>query len=393
MNRFALLTTSMLALLVYGAAQDEEGGGEICPKFNACKKSESKEKTECPDCGKSKIPADYAFCASCARKANVCSRCGLPKTATGGKKAKNIDEAADMLEEKRLREVLTYLASDELEGRCAGYPGNDKATQYHADIYKKAGLKPGNGDSFFQEVAGRFVKPARNTLAILEGTDLKDQYIVIGGHNDHVGKSGAGAPGQQMGGPQGGDNIWNGADDNGSGSTTVTVLSEVLARSGLKPRRSILFMTFCGEEWGMVGSRHFCANPTVAKDKIVAMINVDMIGRMNAAMELNVYGLGTEDGNEWEALMDKHGAKLSIKVGKIQGTKIGGGDSDHSSFRDIGIPCMFFFEGGPMQPDYHRVTDSVEKINFPGMTKVGKMIMQVLWELANTDKRWTFKKT
>ncbi len=391
MNRLSFVLSAWIAFLPLGVAQDN---GDICPKFNACKKSEAKDKKECPHCNKAKIPSDYAFCAACAKKENVCSRCGLPKVAGagGGKKAKNIDEAAEMLEEKRLREVLTYLSSDELEGRCAGYPGNDKATQHHADIYKKAGLKPGNGDSYFQEVAGRFVKPARNTLAILEGTDLKDQWIVIGGHNDHVGKAGAGPPGQQIGGTQGGDTIWNGADDNGSGSTTVTCIAEVLAKSGLKPRRSILFMTFVGEEWGMVGSRHFCANPTIPKDRIIAMINVDMIGRMNGGLELNLYGLGTEDGNEWEDMVDKHGAKQGLKIGKIQTTKIGGGDSDHSSFRDIGIPDMFFFEGGKMQPDYHRVTDSIEKINFPGMTKVGKMIITVLWEMANTDKKWTFKK-
>lgn len=388
----------LVPALLWAIGQDDPApppeDPQICTKQNKCKKSETKEKKECPDCGKRRIQADYAYCTTCARKRDVCSRCGLGETpgaaGGGGRRAKDIDEAASFIRADDLRELLSFIAGDELEGRCAGYPGNDKATERYAEIYKRAGLKPGSGDGYFQpvQVGG---KASRNTIAVLEGTDLKSEYIFIGGHHDHVGMAGAGPPRQQIGGAQGGDKIWNGADDNGSGSTSVVTIARVLAESGLRPRRTIVFMTFTGEEWGMVGSKHYCRNLIFPKDQTIAMINVDMIGRMNAANDLNVYGLGTEDGNEWEALADRLGGKLGLKIKQIQGTRIGGGDSDHSSFRDIGIPDMFLMEGGPMQPDYHRVTDEVEKINFAGMERTARFALLLVWELANTDKRWKFK--
>jgi hypothetical protein len=307
-------------------------------------------------------------------------------------KAGDVSTVLERITEESIRKIVTYLASDELEGRGSGYPGNDKATEYIAAIYKAAGLKPvGDKDekgepSYYQHFNAPNRRRTRNTVALLEGTDLKDEIVVIGGHHDHLGRGSQAPMGQSLGRAQGDDDIWNGADDNGSGSSTVVAIAKAFGESGVKPRRSILFMTFSGEEWGLVGSRHYCANPIFPLNKTVAMINMDMVGR-NPERPVKIQGLATSEGGFFERIAKRAVETTGLKAELVGTPSVGGGDSDHSSFIARGVPALFFFTG--LHGDYHRVTDHVDKLAIDNMAKIGKTAAWILWELASSDDKAT----
>ncbi|HLG42027.1 MAG TPA: M20/M25/M40 family metallo-hydrolase [Planctomycetota bacterium] len=303
----------------------------------------------------------------------------------------DVTPVLEKITEESIRKIVSHLASDELEGRGAGYPGNDKATEYIAGIYKAAGLKPvGDKDeasgepTYFQHFNAPNRRKTRNTVAFLEGSDLKDEIVVIGGHHDHLGKGSQAPFGQALGRPQGDDDIWNGADDNGSGSSTVVAIAKAFGESGVKPRRSILFMTFSAEEWGLVGSRHYCSNPIFPLAKTVAMINMDMVGR-NADRPVKIQGLATDEGDLFDRIARKAVEATGLNAEFVGTPSVGGGDSDHSSFIARGVPAMFFFTG--LHGDYHRVTDHVDKLAIDNMAKIGKTAAFMLWELATGDAK------
>src|SRR5262245_27644165 len=169
------------------------------------------------------------------------------------------ESALNLITEDLLRKHATYLAGDELEGRQAGYEGNRKAAAYIVGIMKEAGLKPvGDPDdagrpTFYQSF--RIWKlETKNCLGLLEGSDpdLKKEILVVGAHFDHLGiADNEGPPSRRSDRPRGDDRIWNGADDNGSGTSTVLALVKAFGEGKLRPKRSILFMAFSGEEGGL----------------------------------------------------------------------------------------------------------------------------------------------
>jgi hypothetical protein len=360
---------------------------DICSQFNRCHSQHDKERVKCPKCDRNSIPKEDALCRGCAAKDQVCMHCGLPKVASARKRALSIEEAAALIKPEDMRKLLSHIASDEMKGRLAGSPEHMKLTEEFAEIYRKAGFKPAAGGSFFQDlsVGGR---PSRNVCAFLEG-ERKDEIILYGGHSDHVGVAGNGPPMQQKGGAVGGDTIFNGADDNGSGTATVLTIARVMGEAGLKPKRSILFMNWTGEEWGLVGSKHNAKNLLAPKPSILAVVNTDMLGRYGSKGSVQVYGLGTEAGNDFEAIVQKCCDKAGVKANLQQPSRVGGGDSDHSSYRDIGIPGMFWFTG--THADYHRVTDHADKIDYDGLSKIARAVLFTLWEMANSDSRWGFQ--
>jgi hypothetical protein len=375
------------ALLLLLPLQDSE----FCSKFNKCHTEHDKEKIKCPKCEKNQIPKNDALCSSCASKEKVCMHCGKPKegTAPAAKKGKckNIDEAVAAIKADDLRKLLMHIASDEMKGRLAGSPEHTKLTDEYAEIYKKAGLKPAWQGAYIQPVDIRG-RQSRNVCAMLEG-QKSDEVIIYGAHSDHIGVVGGGPPGQQKGGANGNDQIFNGADDNGSGSTCLITVARVLGESGLKPKRTILFINWTGEEWGLVGSKHNAQNPCVPKEHILAVINTDMLSRYSLKNKVFIGGLGTEAGNDWETICQKCCDKAGIQCELSQPSRIAGGDSDHSSYRDIGIPGMFWWTG--MHSDYHTVNDNPDKCDYGGMEKVARAVALVLWELANSDKKWQFQ--
>jgi hypothetical protein len=298
-------------------------------------------------------------------------------------------QAIEVIEPDLLRKHLTYIASDEMEGRGGGYPGAIKATRYIADFYQAVGLKPiGDKDedgrpTYFQhfEFSGR--RP-RNTIGLLEGSDpkLRNEYVVVGAHHDHVGIQGQRAGGK-IGGPKGDDAIWNGADDNGSGTVAVMALAKAFTDAKLRPRRSIIFMTFGAEEVGLVGSRYYVGNPVFPLESHVMMLNMDMIGRGQLQRATRVGGMATARGDILRDAVTRAAEAADLQVSLRDGY---GGGSDMASFGARKVPVISVMENGP-NGDYHRVTDHADKINYEYMTRVTHMVLLTLVAIADGDDR------
>lgn len=221
---------------------------------------------------------------------------------------------------------------------------------------------------------------SRNVVAMLPGIDsvLKNQYVVVGAHFDHLG----------MGGPGSGSRaldtiaIHNGADDNASGVAEVIELAEKAA-SEKKNRRSIIFVSFSGEEMGLVGSKAFTNDPPVPTDKMVAMLNFDMVGRLDTTTNaLSIGGTGTA--KESESILKKLNTGFDLAM-----SPEGVGPSDHASFYLQNIPVLFFSTGA--HPDYHTPFDDADRINYEGEKKVTEYSYKVMMDIANRDSALTFQ--
>ena len=236
----------------------------------------------------------------------------------------------------------------------------------------------------------------QNVVGILEGSDpvLKNEYVAVGAHYDHVGMNPF-APGP--------DKIWNGADDDGSGTVAVMSIAKAMAEGAQKPKRSILFIWHAGEEKGLWGSEYFADNPTVPINSIVTQLNIDMIGRYqnpgdenhpqnkNLPKQGEVFTIGA-------SMMSTELGQIADSVNKSFlnlgfNTKYDGPDhpeqffyrSDHFNYAKKGIPIIFFMDGS--HQEYHQPGDHVDKINFDSMEKTTKTIFAIGWELANRANR------
>jgi Zn-dependent M28 family amino/carboxypeptidase len=242
-----------------------------------------------------------------------------------------------------------------------------------------------------------------NVVGLIEGSDprLKDTYVAFGAHYDHVGYAegevGQGSAGQIRNGARGRvtagaieDRVWNGADDDGSGTVTIMGMAKAFA-TGPKPRRSLIFVWHSGEEKGLWGSRFFADYPTVPMDKIVAQVNMDMVGRNrdNKAEEANtVYIVGSDRiSTEFHNItVDANGAltkplKLDYEMNDPTDLEQIYYRSDHYSYAAKGVPIVFLTTG--LHPDYHANTDSVEKINFEKMARIGQYAFEIGMRTAN----------
>lgn len=238
----------------------------------------------------------------------------------------------------------------------------------------------------YQVVKSKTPVEAYNVMGYLEGTDKKDEVIVISSHYDHVGVSSEGE-------------VFNGADDDGSGTVSVTEIAEAFAlaaKDGIKPRRSILFLNVTGEEKGLLGSEYYSENPIYPLANTVTNINIDMVGRIDYEYDKEenkdyVYVIGSE-------MLSSHLKKIN-EYNNITYTNLtldyrydAADDpnrfyyrSDHYNFAKHNIPVIFFFNG--VHDDYHQVTDTVDKIEFPLMTKRAQLIFYTTWDLANRDEK------
>jgi Zn-dependent M28 family amino/carboxypeptidase len=235
--------------------------------------------------------------------------------------------------------------------------------------------------------------PTQNVVAKIEGSDpqLKHEYVAVGAHYDHVG----------VGNPVNGDAIFNGADDDGSGTVAVLAMAEALAK-GPRPKRSFLFVWHCGEEKGLWGSEYFVEHPTVPLGQIVAQFNIDMIGRGRKAGDSNpqnaglsgpeeIYVIGskmmsTELGQISEAVNNSYlKLKFNYKYDDPKDSERLFYRSDHYNYAKKGIPIIFYFDG--IHEDYHRPSDHVEKIDFQKMEKVTRTILATAWEVADRAGR------
>lgn len=288
-----------------------------------------------------------------------------------------------------IRRDIAYLASDALEGRLTGTPGGDSAASYIARRYKSLGLTMLTPDylqrfdalSAEDAHAGRTEpRKTENVVALLRGSDpvLRDQYVVVGAHFDHLGRSTTFAQD-----PEAKDAIRNGADDNASGTAAVLELARLFRTH--PPRRSIIFANFSGEELGLLGSQWFVAHSPVPLDRVVAMINFDMVGRLKDD-KLIVYGTGTA--TELASLLDSANTALDGGSLSVRGVGDGYGPSDQTSFYAKDIPVLHFFTD--QHEDYHRATDDVEKINAGGEARIVELAMRVVRNLADRPSHLTF---
>ncbi len=213
-----------------------------------------------------------------------------------------------------------------------------------------------------------------NVVAFLRGSDLADEVVIIGAHYDHVGKLGQPTC---RGSEDPSDTICNGADDNASGSAVVLAIARALGESGYRPRRTLVFVHFSGEELGLHGSRALANDPPdafpFAGTKTVAMVNVDMVGRATTG---GLQVLGTETSHAWQPLLERH-AKPGLSVSYPASV----GRSDHISFHHLGIPVVHFFTGE--HEDYHHTSDSSEKIDRPGLQVVASLALAVSRDLGD----------
>ncbi|WP_439487511.1 M28 family peptidase [Algoriphagus sp.] len=225
-----------------------------------------------------------------------------------------------------------------------------------------------------------------NVMGYLEGSDKKDELIVVSSHYDHIGVSSTGE-------------VFNGADDDGSGTVSVTEIAEAFAlaaKDGVKPRRSILFLNVTGEEKGLLGSEYYSDHPIFPLENTVANFNIDMVGRIDyeyqdAENTDFVYVIGSEMlSTDLKKILEYNNITYSDLILDYRYDAEDDPNrfyyrSDHYNFAKHNIPVAFFFNG--VHDDYHQVTDTVDKIEFPLMEKRAKLIFYTVWDVANRENR------
>jgi len=298
----------------------------------------------------------------------------------------------NLISEKDLKTMLYVVASDEMEGRETGSKGQKKAGLYIIEQYQKNGIPfPKSASDYYQHVPAAFLNAkynsnlpdSENIWAYIEGSEKPDEVLVISAHYDHVGINNG--------------EIYNGADDDASGTVALIEMAKAFAKAkkeGHGPKRSILFLHVTGEEHGLHGSRYYSENPLFPLANTIADINIDMIGRRDTEHPNTnnyVYVIGadrlssdlhniTVSQNEKYTKVD-----LDFKFNDPKDPNRFYERSDHYNFAKHGIPSVFFFNG--VHADYHKKSDTPEKIEYDALTKRTKLAFVVAWELANRENR------
>ena len=284
--------------------------------------------------------------------------------------------AANSITSDELKSHVDILADDSFEGREAGTRGGYAAGGYLVKQLQSRSLKPaGENGTYFQS----FGRGYRNVLGLLEGSDpdLKQEVIVVAAHYDHVGYGSR----SNSYGPWG--YIHNGADDNASGISGLLETIDALLAMKLAPRRSVLFAFFDGEEKGLLGSKQWVADPSLALRRVVFMINVDMIGRMqNDRVEV----FGSRSARGLRRLLSESNVLTSLKLDFNWEMKE---NSDHYSFYAQRIPTLMMHTG--LHSDYHRPSDDANRINVPGMQHAAQLLFATTYELATRAELSSFR--
>ena len=296
-----------------------------------------------------------------------------------------------------LKDYLYVLASDSLQGRETGTAGQIDAANYIANFFKEIGIPPYKYNTYFQKFKVRLVKrygkqnkknnnkyvKGENIIGFIEGSDLKDEIVVITAHYDHLGVKEDTL-------------IYNGADDNGSGTSAIMEIAQAFMlakKEGNGPRRSVLIMPVSGEEKGLLGSKYYTDNPIYPLENTIANLNVDMIGRIDQNHDNPdyVYLIGSDRLSSELHQISEDINKQYFNL-ELDYTFNAEDDpnryyyrSDHYNFAKNNIPVIFYFNG--IHEDYHKPTDTVEKINFEKIQKISRYIFLTAWELANRDER------
>ncbi|HEX5705729.1 MAG TPA: M20/M25/M40 family metallo-hydrolase [Pyrinomonadaceae bacterium] len=291
-----------------------------------------------------------------------------------------------------LRGHVSFLASDALEGRNAPSRGLDVAAEYVAAQFRRAGLEPaGEAGSYFQTATltsrrePGVTYQSRNVAAVLRGSDpaLRDTYVIVSAHYDHVGVRET---------AEGEDKIFNGANDNASGTAAVMEIAATLASLKRRPRRSILFVAFTAEEKGLLGSRYYGQHPLVPLEKTVAQVNMEVLGRTDDSEGPQVGTLAVTgfDYSEVGETLRAAGEQVGVRVYKHPtNSDAFFARSDNEPLAALGVPAHTV-GAAFMYPDYHRAGDHWEKLDYANMERVVRAVTLGVYTIANDarEPRW-----
>lgn len=309
----------------------------------------------------------------------------------------DLSKYKNTITETDLKTHLYIVASDSMQGRQTGSVGQKRAGNYLIKQYQNNQiLAPVGASDYYQNVpsenlksrAGANLEDSENIVAFIKGSEKPEEIIVISAHYDHLGTKKTA--------------IFNGADDNGSGTVALLEIAQAFKKAqldGFGPKRSILFLHVTGEEHGLLGSKYYSEHPLFPIAKTVCDINIDMIGRRDADhAETNnyVYIIGAD-----RLSTDLHNCVLEANKAYCQlDLDFRYNDpadpnhyyerSDHYNFAKFGIPSVFLFNG--VHPDYHRPTDTADKIEFDALAKRTQLAFVIAWEIANRKDRLTVDK-
>ncbi|MBL7880410.1 M28 family metallopeptidase [Chryseobacterium sp. EO14] len=331
-----------------------------------------------------------AVLVSCGTAKNAADA-GTTQTSSAAKGDKAFLAAYKEIKAEDLKKNLYVIASDEMEGRDTGSPGQKRAGEYMVNYYKGLGISyPKALGSYYQKVPSDFMKKrgggnlpdSENILAFIEGSEKPEEIIVISGHYDHVGtRNGV---------------VYNGADDDGSGTVAVMEIAKAFQaakKAGNGPKRSILFLHVTGEEHGLFGSEFYTDNPVFPLANTVVDLNIDMIGRDDPENrgKQYVYVIGSEMLSSQLKVINEAANKktnnleLNYKYDDPNDTERLYYRSDHYNFAKNNVPVAFFFDG--IHEDYHKPTDDVEKIDYNLLAKRTQLVFTTAWEIANRPDR------
>lgn len=300
----------------------------------------------------------------------------------------NFTNGQAAITEQELRDHIVFLTSDKNSGRYPGGKINRKIVSYIEKDFKNSGILPFN-KSYKQPFTAKLrvkkgeasKKDAKtwNVIGLIEGSDpvLKNEYVVLGAHYDHLGKGG---------GPSSKSDkiaIHYGADDNASGTSALLEIGEKLISQRESLKRSVLLIAFGAEEQGLLGSKYFTEHPVVPLSQIKLMINLDMVGRLNSENHVYMGGAGTFPGGM--ELMKELGPPLGLSP-MVHAGSVGG--SDHVSFYKKNISVLGIHTGG--HPQYHTPEDTVDLINLKGQKQVSEYVFNAIMKIAGTDHRMEF---
>ncbi|MCP4218921.1 MAG: M20/M25/M40 family metallo-hydrolase, partial [bacterium] len=307
----------------------------------------------------------------------------LDSSFSGGTlpKSNPLARLAPLFSEERMMKHVSYLASEELEGRGLGYKGLEKAAHYIAVAFRKAGLQPaGDKNSYIQsweeEVKGRGKILLKNVIAKIPGTNpaLKNRPVILCAHYDHLG---LGWPDVHKGDE---GKIHPGADDNASGVAVMLELAHTLGKS-LEPQRPLVFIAFTGEENGLMGSTHYVKKQIEKGSAIMAAVNLDTVGRLPDKTPYMV--IGSSSAREWKYIFMGIGFTIGVESRMAQQLD----SSDQTAFIRAGIPAVHLFSGP--HADYHRPTDTIDKIIPAGLVKIASATREAILYLAERKEPLT----
>ena len=312
-------------------------------------------------------------------------------TSTKEIQDKNEDNSttyANTITTEELKENLYILASDDYKGRNTGEKGQKKAAEFLKKQYQEYGVSsPISEEDYFQEIPETFlpnnVNASENVVAFIKGAEFPNEIIVISAHYDHLGTNG--------------EEIFNGADDDASGTVAVLEIAEAFQKAADNrdgPKRSLLFMNLTAEEKGLYGSKWYVKNPLFPINNHVTNLNIDMVGRVDKIHENNpnyIYLIGSDKlSRELHFLSEEINTKyvqleLDYKYNDENDPNRFYYRSDHYNFAKNNIPIIFYFNG--VHEDYHKATDTAEKINYELLEKRTKLVFYTAWELANRETK------